>query len=115
MDANVLAWADDQKIWGHTLAVAPNSNLAQASFGNALLSKGRAADAIPYYEKAIALRPDDAEGHNTLADALRRSGHLDEAIAQFRTVLELRSRQGDAEKSPKLIIIWPTDFWKKIR
>ena len=92
-------WADSEKIWGHTLAVAPNSNLAQASFGNALLSKGRAADAIPYYEKAIALRPDDAEGHNTLADALRRSGRLDEAIAQFRTVLELRSRQGDAKKA----------------
>jgi tetratricopeptide (TPR) repeat protein len=91
-------WADSEKIWGRTLAVAPNSNLAQASFGNALLSKGRAAEAIPYYEKALALRPDDAAGHNTLADALRRSGRLDEAIAQFRTVLELRDRQGDAKK-----------------
>jgi tetratricopeptide (TPR) repeat protein len=66
--------------------------------GNALLAKDRASEAIPYFEKALVLQPDDAEAHNNLADALRRSGRLDEAIAQFRKVLELRSRHGDAKE-----------------
>jgi tetratricopeptide (TPR) repeat protein len=87
-------WADSETIWRHTLALVPNSNLAQANLGSALLREGHAAEAIPYYEKAIAPQPDDVEGHNTLADALRRSGRLDDAIAQFRIVADLRSRQG---------------------
>jgi Flp pilus assembly protein TadD len=90
-------WAESETIWGHTLSVAPNSNLAQAKLGNALLKKGRAPEAVPHYERAISLQSGDAEEHDTLADALRRSGRLDEAIAEFRTVLDLRSRQGDAK------------------
>jgi protein O-mannosyl-transferase len=90
-------WAESETIWGHTLSVAPNSNLAQARLANALVKKGRAPEAVPYYKKALSLQSDDAEEHHTLADALRRSGRLDEAIAEFRTVLDLRIRQGDAK------------------
>jgi len=90
-------WAESETIWGHTLSVAPNSSLAQSRLGNALVKKGRAPEAVPYYEKAISLQSDDAEEHHTLADALRHSGRLDEAIAEFRTALALRTRQGDAK------------------
>ncbi len=92
-------WSDSEKLWGHTLAVTPNTSLAEASLGDALLKEGRAREAIPYYEKALVLQPDDAEARNNLAYSLRQSGRLDEAIAQFRKVVELRSRHADPKKA----------------
>jgi tetratricopeptide (TPR) repeat protein len=48
------------------------------------------ADAIAEYRAAIRLKPDYAEAHNNLGNALAGKGQLDEAIAEFREALRLK-------------------------
>jgi predicted TPR repeat methyltransferase len=45
---------------------------------------------------AIALRPDFAEAHNNLANALAKQGRTDEAIGHYARALELRPAYADA-------------------
>ena len=52
--------------------------------------QGRLDEAIAAYHRAIALRPDYAEAHNNLGNALKDQGRLDEALACFRRAVELK-------------------------
>jgi tetratricopeptide (TPR) repeat protein len=45
--------------------------------------------AVPAWEKALELNPDDPRGHNNLGVALFESGKIDEAIAEYRKSIEL--------------------------
>ncbi len=48
--------------------------------------------AISYSERAVALSPDDAEGHKKLGAMYRRRGDFDKAIAAFRTAIAKNDR-----------------------
>jgi tetratricopeptide (TPR) repeat protein len=63
--------------------------LARQQLGRLRLWFGRPADAIAPLERAVALRPGEADARLDLARALERSGKLPEAIAAFRQVIEL--------------------------
>ncbi len=47
--------------------------------------------AVPAWQKALALDPDDPRAHDNLGVALVENGRFDEAIAEFRKSLELNS------------------------
>ena len=51
---------------------------------------GRFEEAIPAYERAVALRPDLPQAHHNLAVALRQVGRLGEAADAYRRALVLR-------------------------
>jgi len=51
---------------------------------------GRHAEAIGTMQRALALRPQDALYHNTLATLLGNAGHLDEAIAALQRCCQLQ-------------------------
>jgi tetratricopeptide (TPR) repeat protein/Tol biopolymer transport system component len=53
-----------------------------------LADKGDYKAAIPAFETALKLSPDDVRGNTTLANALMRTGRLDEATAHYRRALE---------------------------
>jgi Tfp pilus assembly protein PilF len=55
-----------------------------------LLNSGRAAEAIPYYEAVVRLKPDSADAHANLALAFSRSGRVGEAITQFQAALRMQ-------------------------
>jgi tetratricopeptide (TPR) repeat protein len=48
------------------------------------------AKAIAEYREAIRLKPDYAEAHNNLGNALAGKGQLDKAIAEFREAIRLK-------------------------
>ena len=50
-------------------------------------------------EKAIRLRPDHADAHYNLGNALARQGHADEAIRQFQEALRLKPDNADAHNN----------------
>jgi tetratricopeptide (TPR) repeat protein len=54
------------------------------------LQEGKVSDAIGQYERALQIKPDYAEAHSNLGDALVRLGKLTEAIAQYQQALKLR-------------------------
>jgi serine/threonine-protein kinase len=62
-----------------------------------LEDRGRAADAAPVLDRAVAaareairLKPDDARAHTSLGNALRGQGKVTEAIAEFREAIRLK-------------------------
>ena len=55
-----------------------------------LRDQGRLDEAIAACKRAIALKPDLAEAHNNLGNALKDQGRLDEALACFRRAVELK-------------------------
>ena len=49
-------------------------------------------DAIRFAEKAVALSPDDADGHKKLGEMYRRRGDVDRAVAAFRMAIQKNDR-----------------------
>jgi tetratricopeptide (TPR) repeat protein len=52
-------WKNTETIMGHTLQYFPCSFRANLNYGIALMSRGEFAAAVPFYEAARQLRPDD--------------------------------------------------------
>jgi glycosyl transferase family 2/tetratricopeptide repeat protein len=66
------------------------------SEGNALRMKGRVADAVAAYRRAVDLAPGFAAGHYNLAIALREHGDLRAAALAFRAAARLDPDDMDA-------------------
>ncbi len=80
----------------------PGGNSTQTRFrrrplqpgGRALEEQGRLKEPIAECQKAIRLKPDSPQSHNTLDIALANEGSLNDAVAEFREAIRLES--GDA-------------------
>jgi predicted O-linked N-acetylglucosamine transferase (SPINDLY family) len=79
---------------------AIGSDPAVASFhltlANLLSLRGADAEALPHYQRANALEPDNVKTLGDLAHALERMGRADEALAHFRDVLRIEPDNLDA-------------------
>ena len=53
-----------------------------------LWARGRAIDAVSLLDRALRVDPGNLESRNNRADFLAHAGRLDDAIAQYRTVVE---------------------------
>ena len=51
---------------------------------------GSNSEAVACYRRALELKPDYAEAHNNLGNALKDQGKLDEAVACCRRALQLK-------------------------
>ncbi len=59
------------------------------NLGNAWKEKGGLDEAIAFYQRAIALKPDLARAYNNLGNCLSDAGRLDEAITSFGQAVKL--------------------------
>src|SRR5262249_42031906 len=59
------------------------------SLGNALITKGRAGEAVGYLQAVLAVRPSRSAVLNNLGAALKATGRTDEAFAAFREAVRL--------------------------
>ncbi len=62
----------------------------------ALDQKGQTGEAILQYQEALRLKPDYADAHNNLGDALGKQGQIAEAISQFQAALRLKPDYAEA-------------------
>ena len=51
--------------------------------GNALKDQGKLDEAIEAYNKALAIKPDNADAYNNMGNALQEQGKLEEAIEAY--------------------------------
>jgi tetratricopeptide (TPR) repeat protein len=86
----------DDAISRYTQAVKLDPNLAEAylGWGYCLVNLKKYEDAIPPLRTAERLMPLNPEVHHSLATALERSGHKDEAQKEFAIHEKLRSEAG---------------------
>lgn len=82
-----------------TLAQNPDCWMAHNNLGTALVESGRAAEALPHFEHAIALRADFAEALNNLGDALNQLGRSLEAIPHLERALRLQPAYAEAHNN----------------
>jgi tetratricopeptide (TPR) repeat protein len=73
----------------------PKSNYL-ASLGTALQQQGRREEALEAFDKAVQLKPDDAELRVKLGRALVELERLTDALSAFQNALRLSPRQWDA-------------------
>ena len=74
----------------------PEDFTANFNLGDLLLSQGKAADAIPYFERAWKAEPRSALAATELGTAMASASRMPEAIGMFRKALELDPQFTDA-------------------
>src|SRR5213594_876195 len=85
----VHIWHDSERLWTYTVAIHPNSSLAQFSLGIVLSAQGKPTEAIEHFQKGLQLRPDEPSAHTNLGVALIQQRKLADAIEHFRQALRI--------------------------
>ena len=88
----VRTWRDTETLFRQAEAVTRHNAVAYGKLGLTLLRDGRHADAVPYFRRAVALRPGslwNAKVRVNLGNALSALGHTAEAEAEYREAVHL--------------------------
>jgi tetratricopeptide (TPR) repeat protein len=86
----ITYWRDTETLWRHTLAVTPESDVAQTGLGGILFVRGQIDEAIAHYEQALHLRDGNVAAHFGLARALAAQQKIDPAIFHLRKALQIQ-------------------------
>jgi tetratricopeptide (TPR) repeat protein len=103
----VQLWRNTVAIWSHTAAVTEGMNNFGVYFGlgEYLQSTGRAVEAIPYFEAAIARRPSYAPAHRGLVRALLDARQPERAALALEESLRLDPSSVEGRMSLGLLFI----------
>jgi len=83
-------YTDVATLYADTLAKNPDCWMAHNNLGAYLTEHGRLDEAIAHLEAAVKLKPDQADAHNNLGNALSKvPGRSAEAVAEFEAALRL--------------------------
>jgi len=85
-----MYWRDTETLWRHTLAVTPDSDVAETGLGGILSVRGQIDDAIDHYEHALHLRDGNVAAHFGLARALAAKQKTDAAIFHLQKALAIQ-------------------------
>lgn len=88
----------------HNVEKNPGDFEAHYNLGAMLEARGRVDDAIPQYELALGIRPQDPTANNALGGALHATGHPEAAILHFRAALESRPDYFDARYNLGIVL-----------
>ena len=93
-------WRNSETLWRHALTCTTNNALAHRNLGCVLLEQGNRADeAIEQFERALAVDPDSAPVHASLAGALAMQGRIAEAIDHAEKALAIQPECVDAHNN----------------
>lgn len=82
-------YVDAGTLYSATLRRNPDCWMAAYNLGNLRMKRGDLAAAVTFFDRAIALRPADADALTNRGAALRRLGRSTEAIDSYREALRL--------------------------
>ncbi len=79
-------WADNVRLWSHTLQVTGPNFIAENSIGVALERQGKIDDAVAHFRAAARINPNDPSSNLNLAEYDRLHGRLLECIERCRRI-----------------------------
>jgi tetratricopeptide (TPR) repeat protein len=85
----INAYKNEEIFLSYGIKEAPSYFLFQAQYAGILSSRGNFAEAMPYYDKVIALRPDKAEFFNDRGRAHFALGQYSEAISDISRAIQI--------------------------
>ena len=100
----VSIWHDTETLWTHALTSTSRNCLAHSNLALLLSGRGQAEEAIAHYQKALEIKPDNAEVHNNLAVNLAGRGQFDSAITHFQKALEIKPDYAEAHNNLALAL-----------
>ena len=81
----VRHWSDSERLWRRALALTTQGNfVAERGLADALVERGRAAEARDHYREAARLRPGWPEAELGLANVFAASGEVERALSIYR-------------------------------
>ena len=101
---------DELALWADTIARVPANPRAHASLGLALFDRGRAAEAIPHFQRALLLDPRAVATEQNLGNAFFKLGQIAEAEARFRRVIELNPTFASGHNNLGAALLEQRDF-----
>ncbi len=105
LDAKRVAMFNDPLlIWQDALVHQPGSAISQFSVGITLTSLGRPQEAIPHFEEAVQLRPNDGGTHNNYGFALMLVGRAPEALPHIEKAIRLKPDSAAAQNNMGLVL-----------
>jgi tetratricopeptide (TPR) repeat protein len=78
------------------LALAPDAHFVHFANGDVLLVEQEPEQAEAAYQRGLSKKADVGEGHRRLAEALRRQGKAEEAVAELREVIRINPNHYNA-------------------
>jgi Flp pilus assembly protein TadD len=84
----VSFWGDNVTLWTHTLAITRENFIGEENLAMALISEGRAAEALPHFQRAKALWPADPLATLNIATYDQMLGHYQAALAGYAEVVQ---------------------------
>src|SRR4029450_6573329 len=107
--AQTSYWRDSETLWSHTIAVTEDNYFAHASLADLLMRHGRLKEAIAHSEKALQIRPNDADAQNNLGLAMLRTGETKRAVAHLEKALEINPGHMNAEVNLAWVLATSSD------
>jgi tetratricopeptide (TPR) repeat protein len=99
-------YRDVPTLYADTLKKNPSCWMAQGNLGVYLMDNGSLTDAIGHLREAIRIRPEYADAHNNLGNALSRiPGKSAEAMAEFEAALRLDPGMAEAHGNLGLALV----------
>lgn len=83
----VTYWQDSLTLWSRTVGVTKENFVAEDNLGLAYVLENDIDGAIPHFRAAVQIKPDDPVGNLNVAVFEQQHGHLDDAIASYKVVL----------------------------
>ena len=84
----VSFWSSNVTLWTHTLAITRENFIGEENLAMALISEGRAAEALPHFQRAKALWPADPLATLNIATYDQMLGHYQAALAGYAEVVQ---------------------------
>jgi tetratricopeptide (TPR) repeat protein len=86
----VAYWRDSETLFRRALAVTTDNDVANQNLGHYLNETNRPAEAIPYLEEALRIRPRYAEARVNRGRSAFLLGNVDESVTHFEQAIALR-------------------------
>jgi len=89
-------WRNNIILYGHAIKVTSANNWAHYNLGLSLMKSGRSNEAIPHFQEALRIKPEDYDALLNIGVISAKEGNLDAAASLFARVLRFKPDYAEA-------------------